>query len=78
MSRKIILTTEDFSRPVKSKKEKLNEPELNILSTPLVTSTTDTNSRLSFPAIDLTKVRSHSPNKLNYNQVNYFKLILNN
>ncbi|XP_050538634.1 cyclic AMP-dependent transcription factor ATF-6 alpha isoform X2 [Daktulosphaira vitifoliae] len=75
MSHKIIVASDKFSRLVKSKKEKLNKPELNILSTPLVTSTTDINPRLSFPAvdIDLTKTRSHSPNTLNYNQLSAIK-----
>lgn len=71
--RKIILTPDQFSRITKLHKQK--QVDLVTPTSPLVTSTSEINSRLTFPSvkIDLTKSRCNSSTTLEYNQISAIK-----
>lgn len=68
-SQKIILTPDQFSRITKLHKQK--HVDLVIPAAPLVSSTSEVNTRLTYPTveIDLTKSRCNSSSTLQYNQV---------
>lgn len=67
--RTIILTKDQFSKITKIKKQKLTD--LVIPATSVVTSTSEVNTQLTFPSveIDQTKSRCNPSTTLQYNQV---------
>jgi len=68
--RKIILTSDQFSKITNFQKQK--QVDLNVpAAIPLVTSTTEVNTQLTLPAveIDIAKSKNYSTTTLQYNQV---------
>lgn len=68
VKRKIILTPDQFSKITKLHKQK--QTNLVIPTVPIVTSTSEINTRLSMSAVEIdTKKSRYSPTTLQYNQV---------